>query len=361
MDIRWVIAFTLVAYVLQSLLFRRFGLTRLQYERHFSEGAVYCGEKVELIERLENDKWLPVPWLTIESMFPVGLQFRQTRALHGVVGDALQHHQSLFTLAPYTRVIRHHEITCVARGVYGLQEPVLTCGDLLGATSRFVHIPVDSRLIVYPAILSIVDIPLPAHSWQGSITVRRFIMPDPFTHAGTRDYQYGDPLNQIHWSATARQGRLQVHQRDHTADYRLMILLNFEVTNDMWDVVTDEKLIELGLSYAATLSQEAVRLGLQVGFACNGTRSNGVIVQIAPANGQEHLHAVLLAMAELTMRCGCSFYTLLDQEMATISSLTDYLLISAHQSEEILIRTAKLQTAGHSVTWLKLNHNPDSD
>lgn len=376
MDIRWLIVVALAVGVAQRLLFQHFGLRRLRYDRHFSERAVYCNEQVDMVERIENDKWLPLPWLSVESMFPTGLAFEGTADTDVVAGDTFQYHQSLFALSAFTRVIRRHRITCLARGVYGIQEATLTCGDLFGGKPRFAKIATDARLTVYPALVALPEIALPMHSWQGPITVRRLIVPDPFTFAGTRDYQDGDPQNQIHWSATARTGRLQVHQRDYTADYRLMVLLNFEVTSDMWDIVSDPAVIERGLSYAATLVQEAINQGIAVGFACNGQLPDHLMedaaptarelrsalartpgsrhVRFAPASGQEHLHAMLSAMAQLMMRCAGSFHTLLIDEAQHTGNGLDYLAITAHRDERLEAAKVVLEAAGHTVSWLKL-------
>ncbi len=356
MDIRFLFLIAIVLYLAQNFTFRRFGLSKIQYTRRFSDPYVYAGQDVELIEFLENDKWLPLPWLTIESLFPSGLHFANASALHSVIGEDLQHHQSLFTLAPYTRVTRRHKITCIQRGVYGLQEPTLTCGDLFGATSPFLKVQVDSKLIVYPAILSNADMPIEFHSWQGEITVRRYSIQDPFTFSGIRDYTDGDPQNQIHWAAFARTGKLQVYRHETTADYRIMILINFEITEEMWDMVTDNDLLERGLSYAATLTKNAIANGLLVGFASNGMVKSDVtnMPYLTPCGGQEYLHIILTTLATMIMRCGCSFRTLMEQELRTYHSPTDYLILSAHFSEDILVQKNNLEAAGHSVTCFHL-------
>ncbi|MCY0874787.1 MAG: DUF58 domain-containing protein [Firmicutes bacterium] len=380
MDIRWLILAALAVAIAQAFLFRRYGLRHLTYQRYFNEQAVYCNEQIELIERIENAKWLALPWVTVESMFPTGLHFGPMTETAVLSGEAFQYHHSLFTLSAFTRVTRRHRITCIARGVYGMQDATLTCGDLLGGKPHFIQIHAQSKLIVYPAIVPLQEIPLPTHSWQGPIAVRRFVLPDPFTIAGTRDYQQGDPLNQIHWSATARSGRLQVHKRDFTADYQLMILLNFEVSEEMWEIVTDPALIERGLSFAATLVQEATSLGVEVGFACNGTlpeesssyalarsanntgsdrdRENRSYPHFYPRAGLPHLHTVLTAMAEVTMRCAGSFHSLVTREQEDTYRPLDYLIITAHQSARLKDSVDALETVGHTVTIVPLDKPP---
>ena len=126
------------------------------------------------------------------------------------------------------------------------------------------------ELLVYPRLVNRDDIPLLSSRWQGDVTVQRWIMPDPFLVSGAREYRYGDTMNSIHWKATARSQRLQVYNREFTADPRLLIVVNSQVTETMWDAVTDPELVEKALSYAATLAEHAVSRGVPVGFGYNG-------------------------------------------------------------------------------------------
>ena len=42
-------------------------------------------------------------------------------------------------------------------------------------------------------------------------------------------------------------GKLPVHRRDFTADYRLMVLLDVEDHEQMWEAVNQTQLIEYGI------------------------------------------------------------------------------------------------------------------
>ena len=59
--------------------------------------------------------------------------------------------------------------------------------------------------------------------------------------SGVREYTYSDPLNRINWKATARTGKFKVHNLDFTANPRLMIYLNVDISENMWDAVTEPR------------------------------------------------------------------------------------------------------------------------
>ena len=83
----------------------------------------------------------------------------------------------------------------------------MTAGDLLGIKDPFSQNNLQANLVVYPSIIPMQEVPLPSHNWQGDISVRRWIVDDPFIISGVREYRAGDGMNQISWKATARTGQ----------------------------------------------------------------------------------------------------------------------------------------------------------
>lgn len=378
---------------LQAAVLGRYSVSRIRYTRQFSQTECYAGDTVELVEVVENHKWVPVPWLRVESMIDAALRFRTEEALHIREGRKTQYHKSLFTLGPYRRIRRRHSITCMKRGVYRLSSVTVTGGDLLGLIDRTRSCPVEAELLVYPQVVPMEEVPLPTHGWQGDVTVRRWLVDDPFTVAGVRDYRSGDPMKLIHWKASARAGSLQVYRREFTAEQRLYVLVNVEDRETMRDVVHHESLIEKGISYAATIVSDAIRRGIPVGFGHNGemvqlakpaeanemmeatdatARRNG---QESPGGaagqipartgragegrlpvggGREHLMAILTAMARIELRSRMWFHDFLEEDCAVTSEKRDYVLITAHLSEPLQERIRRLEEAGHSVHVLRI-------
>src|SRR5690606_16740345 len=126
---------------------------------------------------------------------------------------------------------------------------------------------------------------------------------DPFMIAGTREYQYGDAMTDINWLATARSGRMQVNQHDFTADRRVMVVLNVEDHEKMWNQVSDVPLIERGISYAAGIIQEAIHAGMEAGFTSNGcvNAEEKEPVRIDARGGKGHYEHILDRMARMTI------------------------------------------------------------
>ncbi len=314
----------------------------------------YAGDTVEMVEVLENHKLLPVFWLRVESTLDAALRFHTEETLDIHEGRRTQYHKSLFTLGPYRRIRRKHKVVCMRRGVYRLDTVSVSAGDLFGMGDQQRSFPVDTAITVYPNVIDMADVPLPSHGWQGDVTVRRWIVEDPFIIAGVREYQSGDPMNRIHWKATARTGAMQVYKHDYTAEQRLVVYLNVEDRETIKEFVHKEEWIERGISYAATILSDAISRGIHAGFGHNGYRLNepGASVRLPIGGGKEHLLAMLSEMAHIELRCRLRFHDYLEEDTLIHEERRDYLLITTHLTPEIQLRIEQLKRAGHSVQTL---------
>lgn len=347
---------TVVILFLQSLLFTVFAYHRLYYNRAFDRKTCFVGDEVELIETIVNRKILPLPWVVLESTLHASLRFHASDNLKVNEGMLYQHHRSFFSLRPYMQIRRKHRITCTKRGCYRLKTVSITTGDPLGfhKTSRVLQF--HTELLVYPEILEIEELPAPSR-WMGEMTSDRLTTEDPFMISGTREYQYGDPMNQVHWKATARTGELHVHKRDHTADQTLMVFVNFEITENMWEAVTDPERIERALTYAASYVTHTLLKGGVAGFGCNGVDIDKKhdSVYVNAGRGRRHLLQIYETIARLVIeRSNDRFQAFLQQEIERQPRQTDYILLTSFVNEAIDEQIETLRHMGNQVhvIWL---------
>jgi uncharacterized protein (DUF58 family) len=353
MNLQWIIFVVVLVVLIQGWLFKHWALKGLQYTRFFSSPAVFQGQDVEMVEWIVNHKLLPIPWLRVESKINENLEFSKQFNLDI---KHQQFHKSLFTLMPYMKITRRHKVHCKKRGCYFLNSVALTCGDLFGVQEVSCTYSLSVRLLVYPSLIPLDKIPFSSHSWMGDIVVKRWIVEDPFMYSGVREYRSGDPLNNINWKATARVGKLQVHKKDYTANPRLMIYLNLDITEEMWDAVTEPERIEKGISYAASIAQYAISNGIDTGFGCNGYLIDepGHPVRILPRSGMSHLTYLFEVMARLVIERQVTFYTFLEEDIVSGITGTDFLFITSYISERMENQIAKLRERGNAVEILYL-------
>jgi uncharacterized protein (DUF58 family) len=360
MSLQWFILLFFLLALLQTWIFKTWSLKAIEYERQFSQRTASVGQQIELVESFSNRKLLPIFWLRIESSLGTGLGFHEHADVSIKQGERIQHHRSLFSFKPFSKIVRRHQVQCLKRGYYVQDAVHITSGDPLGFSKDTVRVSTQAVVTVYPEIISMQEWVPYTRSWFGDWIVRRWIISDPFVRSGVRDYHTGDPLNQIHWKSTAKAGRLQVYKQDFTADPKLMILLNFETTERMWNKVTKPALVETGITYSASITHEMTTQGLEVGFFCNGSALGkpGVPVHIPPGQGLAHEQAILEALAKLQLEACLSIDVCLENFDQLESDASDLLLITAYVSDTMEQKLQKLRHLGYQIEVLMLE---DSD
>jgi hypothetical protein len=149
---------------------------------------------------------------------------------------------------------------------------------------------------------------------------------------------------------------MQVNQHDFTADRKLMVFLNVEDHEKMWNQVSDEALIERGIQYAAGIIQEAIHAGMEAGFTSNGYLKEGAKepLRIQAAGGRGHFEYILEHMARMVIARSVPFYTLLEQELAAARSNLDIVMITSYMNDQLIVLKEQLVRNGNSVSVLLL-------
>ncbi|MDX8044631.1 DUF58 domain-containing protein [Gracilibacillus sp. S3-1-1] len=350
MNIAWMIIVLVLFVLLQAALFSKIGLKGISYKRDFKEKAVFEGESIEMVDQIANKKMLPIPWIRLES--------KMSPHLLTSAGEGDMFHRTLFSLLPYQKVTRRHQLIGAKRGYYPLHTVSVTTGDVVGFGEVFDSFEAHTAVTVYPQLLQLDDIPLPSHSWLGDITVKRWIVEDPFLQAGVREYQQGDPLNSINWKATARTQDLQINKKDFTADHHLLIYVNFDTNEDIRMPIEEADSIEKALSYAASLANYAIKQGVSTGFGCNGyfvepfTNSLEKIkdsVRIQPSNSSQQISFIFDAIAKIKMDRSRNFRAFLQEDIDQGLTKTDVIIFTIRVTEKMERQIAQLESLGNAV------------
>ena len=101
-----------------------------------------------------------------------------------------------------------YTVECLARGYFQIGPLVMENGDLFGLHRRFRVDAEPVYLLVYPRIVPLEGYDLTSRRPIGDVLMSHRLFEDPTRVSGVRAYELGDPLNRIHWRATARTRRL---------------------------------------------------------------------------------------------------------------------------------------------------------
>ncbi|MGG1314544.1 DUF58 domain-containing protein [Cohnella laeviribosi] len=358
MTIVWLLAVFGGIYLLQHGLYRIWGKRGIAYERSFSKPYVYAGQTVVMTEEIVNRKLLPIPWLRVETVMPSMLRFPNRSAETAISsGQLLQHHASLFSLPPFTRVVRRHEVLCVRRGIYRVPSLACTFGDLFGTAFGAMDLKTNCSIVVYPRVKDAAELPLPARRFmQSALGMPELFLENHHHVAGVRAYRSGDSLRQVNWNATAKTGQLLVNKRETMLDNEATVILNAELMDDATNRRMPPEAFEEALSYAASVIRHIQNSGGKAGLVYNGKSADEhqAPLRVPPQAGSGQLLRILRLMAGFEPVVRRELSHVLEELLASGLRRANVLLISAFltPSQERMIE--RLRRAGNRVETLVL-------
>lgn len=331
-------------------LWGRFALVRLEYRRAFSQNRCFAGEEVELTVSITNRKVLPVTYLAVDDQVPdeLVLKSRQLRFLRLGKGTL----RLLFGLAWYQQVIRHYRVTATRRGFYRLGPAVISGGDPFGYTQRSEVIEEPITLIVYPRVVDLERVGIPARRPFGDLRSGSRLFEDPLLFAGLREYRPGDPLNRVHWKASAASGRLQVRLLDPSSNPGLAVFLNTWSYDQPW-MGTDTLSFEAGCVIAASVVSWAAEQGIPVGLFANGmVHEWGLNLRIEPTREADLLSHTLEGLARLQPISREPLADLIVDETSRLSYGTSVVVITRYLPDDLAGTVVDIHRSGRPVTLI---------
>jgi uncharacterized protein (DUF58 family) len=221
------------------------------------------GGSAEVAVTLTNTGGLPIMWVLVEDLIP-DLSLRQKPTRLSVKGRRLQ----VVSLgARQTKTLRY-TVTFLMRGYYPLGPTLLETGDVFGLHRRHRVVGRPVYVMVYPKV-----VPLPKYDFAserpiGEVRLQNRLFEDTTRTAGVREYQVGDPLQRVHWKATARTGVLHCRVYEPTTLAGATILLDFHA--DGYPKRGEPHRSDLAVTTAASVGYAVSVLNQRLGLASNG-------------------------------------------------------------------------------------------
>jgi uncharacterized protein (DUF58 family) len=348
-----VLGFVLALICGGALLWSRWALRRLVYERVIPENRAFPGEEIAVTLRITNGKPLPLSWIEVRDTFPEAMT-------GGVAADDFysigQPDRVGFdwrtSVGAHQKVSRAFGLRAPERGVYKLGPATLRSGDPLGMFPEERTDEPSDRIIVYPRTVDLGETLLPSRRPYGDSRGGLRVYEDPSRIAGLRDYQPSDPLRRIDWNATARLGKLQSRVYDPSSSRHLLVCLNTATMAPAWAGYIPE-LFERSITVAASLAREANEQRYAVGLlATSSVADADSAIRIPPGRRTEQLMRVLEALAVVTPFVLDSMSRMLDREEHRLAVGTTLVVVTATMPEDLAISVLRLRRRGHSISVL---------
>lgn len=255
--------YVLIGVYLLSRYLAKNWIVQLEAERKVDQTPREVGEVVEVVVKLKNTGKLPIGWLLVEDMLPEfalrqkppRLTIKGKRIIIAMIG------------AGKTKTVKY-KITFKQRGYYQLGPTFAETGDVFGLHRRHRILSNPAFVLVYPRILHLSKYQFSSKRPIGEIRLANRLFEDPTRTAGVRPYVMGDPLQRIHWRATARTGALHSRIYEPTSLAGATVLLDFHSVG--YFKRGEPYRSELAISAACALAYAVSLMNQQIGLASNG-------------------------------------------------------------------------------------------
>jgi uncharacterized protein (DUF58 family) len=349
-----------------------------------SHGALTAelGDRVAVRLAVKNGGWLPVPWVLLEDQLPPAALDQRFPRLK-VKGKRLQ----IAMIRPDGEKEMSYQLECVGRGYFPVGPLVLESGDVFGLHRRFRVETEPCYVQVLPKVVPLLGYDLESRRPIGDVRMTHRLYEDPTRIAGVRPYELGDPLNRIHWRATARTGALHSKVHEPSTLTGATVLLDFHAAG--YHRQGEPARSELAVTTALALANAVYTMGQQVGLATNArdaadrlrtearqreartrwaARAAGAMADesdrlrpqlVETRRGVEQLHRIreLLARAELTD--GLTFDQLVGEAVPRLPRDATVVAVLPRVPEEAAIALGNLRRQGFAVVAVLILLDPD--
>lgn len=308
--------------------------------------AAFPDEPLAVEIELVNQSRLPMPWLALNESIPPAL--RTPPALREVISLG----------AGERRVIRY-TVTAQRRGYYLLGPLALRTGDVLGLGEQALDGAPATPLTIFPRVLRLDELGLPAALPYGTLAARQRLFSDPARPAGVRPYQAADGVRRIDWKSSARAGAPLVRRYQPAIALETLVALAF--SRQEYSGRHRYDAMERALTAAASVAAHLAERGQPVGLCTTGRDplAGGPAAALPVAHGRAHLIALLGTLGRLEPAAEGDLPALLAQRAGQLGWGSTLVVITGQRGVELLAALLPLRQRGLHVALVLTEPTPD--
>jgi uncharacterized repeat protein (TIGR01451 family) len=365
--------YVLLAVMLVSRFLTRRWTESLRAGRECNRLTAEIGDTVAVVITLQNTGNLPVPWVLVEDLLPREALLYDPPRLK-VIGRRV----NLSLVRSRGRKSINYQLTPTRRGYYQIGPLVLETGDLFGLHRRYRVATEPHFLMVMPKVIPLAGYQISSKRPIGEVRMSYRLYEDPTRISGVRAYEPGDPMNRVHWRATARTGLLHSKVYEPSTVAGATLLLEFHTSAHVRRHEPHRS--ELAVTAAASIANAVYLMGQQVGLVTNGRDAADRIRQegwahdhrsrrdaIAAASvrersdrleplvietrrGPEQLLRILETLARVELTDGLTLPQLIEESASRMPRDATVIAILPGSSQESAITLGSLKRRGFAVT-----------
>lgn len=373
--------YCLLAILLTSHFVTKSWVDGLRAKRICDRLEANVGQEVLVSITIGNKGRLPIAWVILEDVLPRGSLFGRPPRL-GVRGERVR-----FTsiLAQGTKTL-FYQLQCNRRGFYQIGPLTAETGDFFGLQKRYRVLASPQFLLVLPKIVPLEAYEVSSKRPLGELRMQHRLYEDPTRIAGVREYVAGDPINRVHWKATARTGMLHCKTYEPSSIAGATLIVDFH--KDSHPAKDEPLRSELAITTAASIAHALYLTGDQVGLVSNGNdaaererfedwkrewsnrdstlaiaqmsekRDRLTPIIVPTRRGEETYDALIKTLARIELSEGMSFPRLIIETQQRIPRNATVIAILSRVSPEHAVALLGLRRQGYAVSAILNVYEP---
>lgn len=365
--------YALIAVIGVSRLLAHGSIDHVAATRECNQLSAEIGDTVAVLVKVRNTGRLPIPWLLLEDLLPRHALIHRPPSL-AVTGRRMQ--VAMLRSGRHETVL--YQLECNRRGYFQLGPLVIETGDLFGFYRRWRIGTEPHFLLVYPRVVPLDGYEISSRRPIGEVRMSYRLFEDPTRIAGVRQYERGDPLNRVHWRATARTGLLHSKVYEPSTVAGATLLLEFHQA--AYEARDEPHRSELAVTATASVAHALYQMGQQIGFVTNGRdaadrirvegwnwdlRTRATAQQSAAMRetsdrlqpvivdtrrGHEQIQRILEALARIELTDGLDFMQLVSEVTSRLPRDATVIAVLPQVTMSTAIVLGSLKKQGYAVT-----------
>lgn len=343
-EIFFYLLYLLVGLQVLAWLWVRQSTRRIVWQREVPPAA-FPSEPVEITITVRNESLLPIPWLALHESVPPTL--RTPPAIRQVI-----------TLGAREQRVIRYIVEGRKRGLYQLGPLNLRTGDVFGLHEQALAGGQNGELVIYPTVLPLPELGLPAALPFGVRPSPHSLFVDPARPIGARAYAPGDSVRQIDWKSSARVGDLQVRRHEPAIARETLVALAFSQSEYPGRYMYDS--LERAVVAAASIAADQIARRQPVGLCASGVDPivGAPAAPIPTANGRAHLIELLRLLGRLEAAPTGDIVAVLSRAATLLGWGSTVVIVAYNAPLSLIERLIPLQRRGLNLALVLVEGTP---
>lgn len=210
--VSWTVFYMLLPFLLYGILLFVYPLRDIGFRRELERRELPFGGSAQAE-------------ITLTRRFPFPLLYVSVKE-ETKEGDPARNPALLFLWGFRRRKKWSYRTGPLGRGEHALEGVTVEVSDFFGWMKKSVFLPSRETVLVLPKVLGIRHLPTVASDGRGAAAAASSAVMDPAAASGIREYEPGDRVSRIHWSAFARTGDLYTKEFEDRRSQDLFLILD---------------------------------------------------------------------------------------------------------------------------------------